>query len=551
MKLQCPRSLGQILIALVVFLSAGSPPPAQALTPIEEVTWEQRAERADFAGIVECVTAGGFVARYRVVESWRGPEMGTELTLYVSPDRTAFPIALCGEKFVVMADRPLPPPELPHRLQIEMMAPYRYKPLSCRRIPADYYAMSRDPVPSPVEANKDHWYSFARFPSFTALQDQVRTFLKATPTERERRLLLAVARQELHLSANGNPHPPDYERKDDALYQDLLQTKSPAALVERLIVENTRLSQSALSLPSGGIDESFDSICGWDGYNIILKGGGKETRACLEKLEPAQWPWDDVKAPGDKDMSAVTRVIHWIDRRLQPQPRFIPEPESSLKGTTEDLKWARAKLNEKPPTYEWNVSFDLLARHDPVAVVDFLVPWRYDPRTGPGYHNISAFALLCEQDRRAYFVRLLAAADPTVRVGAAVYLCFEDLPLGMEKLRTFTTLEGDPGAWAALVLATRGEKTAVSRALVVFERRGDTESCLQARLRVLLSNSAQASGVPQPPKFEGQEYRGDWNSVDAARTRFAAAINSWWTQNADKISLTDPWLKTLDAQKVD
>ncbi len=54
---------------------------------------------------------------------------------------------------------------------------------------------------------------------------------------------------------------------------------------------------------------------------------------------------------------------------------------------------------------------------------------------------------------------------------------------------------------------------------------------LQKRLPVLLSNSAKASGVPGPQK--------------------EADIRAWWIENREKIRLSDPWLETLEKQKID
>ena len=61
---------------------------------------------------------------------------------------------------------------------------------------------------------------------------------------------------------------------------------------------------------------------------------------------------------------------------------------------------------------------------------------------------------------------------------------------------------------------------------------------LQKRVLVLLSNAAQAGGVPQPalPKAESERWE---------------YLNGWWKEHGAKSVLRDPWLKALDAQKVD
>jgi hypothetical protein len=144
---------------------------------------------------------------------------------------------------------------------------------------------------------------------------------------------------------------------------------------------------------------------------------------------------------------------------------------------------------------------------------------------------------------------LLSAKDPFIRVAGAVYLCFEDLEAGTKALVELSKLEDDPGVWAALTLARRGNKEAVPRALAVFQPRkgeraeeggmaGVPHGNLQKRVLVLLSNSAKAGAVPQPilPREEAQQWE---------------ALTSWWRENATKVVLGDPWLPELEKQKVD
>jgi hypothetical protein len=107
--------------------------------------------------------------------------------------------------------------------------------------------------------------------------------------------------------------------------------------------------------------------------------------------------------------------------------------------------------------------------------------------------------------------------------------------------------------WAALTLARRGDKGAVPRALEVFREKrrpgADGEIAeggmaavphgnLQKRVLVLLSNSARAGEVPQPPpaKDGGSRLEG---------------LSEWWKAHEKKVILKDPWLAILEKQKVD
>lgn len=150
----------------------------------------------------------------------------------------------------------------------------------------------------------------------------------------------------------------------------------------------------------------------------------------------------------------------------------------------------------------------------------------------------SAFARRSRGDRESHFTKLLEARDPYVQVAGAVYLAFEDEIAGTSALLSRSSLPGDPGAWAALVRASRGDKAALPRMLEVFDgaRRHLLHDTLQARAQVLLSNSAAKSGLPQP--FHG-EYP------------FPEAVKSWWQLHGSKVVPYDPWLAILEEQRMD
>jgi hypothetical protein len=137
-----------------------------------------------------------------------------------------------------------------------------------------------------------------------------------------------------------------------------------------------------------------------------------------------------------------------------------------------------------------------------------------------------------------------------VRVTGAVYLCFENEKVGREALKKLTDLPLEPGAWAALALARRGDKTAVPRVLELFDRMRDFGSVpnlfnvnLRLNAQVLLSNSALKSDVPQPPRAAPNRPWGHEVDYDE--------LSAWWRQHSAKITLHDPWLDTLSKQKID
>ncbi|MHC5058192.1 MAG: hypothetical protein ACYTKD_26335, partial [Planctomycetota bacterium] len=205
-------------------------------------------------------------------------------------------------------------------------------------------------------------------------------------------------------------------------------------------------------------------------------------------------------------------------------------------------------------------ALDALTRHDPGAVAEYLTSWenRGDSwrDTDRGHVLGSYFAWRCGGDREKHLRLLLKARDPYVRVAGAVYLCFEDEKAGTAELRKLTALEGDPGVWAALTLARRGDKSSMPRALEVLATLGKSNMegvphrNLQKRLRVLLSNVARASGLPRPSPPEVDIHRDYDRAEDRARDihRYFAR---WWDAHGEKAVLRDPWLPILEKRKID
>jgi hypothetical protein len=135
-----------------------------------------------------------------------------------------------------------------------------------------------------------------------------------------------------------------------------------------------------------------------------------------------------------------------------------------------------------------------------------------------------------------------------VRVAAAVYLAYEEEAAARQRLVPLMKEQGFPGVWAALTLARRGDKSAMPR-LLEASRISLTSASMddlnlrtfQKRMAVLLSNSARASGLPAPPLPSQAE----WDPS------YSEALEAWWKQHAEKLTLADPWLPQLQAQRVD
>jgi len=176
-----------------------------------------------------------------------------------------------------------------------------------------------------------------------------------------------------------------------------------------------------------------------------------------------------------------------------------------------------------------------------------------------GYVLGSYFAWKCNENRKKHMVKLLDAENPYIRVAGAVYLCFEDEKLGVKKLRKLTKLKSDPGVWAAINLVRRGDKSAMPRAMEVFDEMGSSNMAgvphgnLQKRLLVLISNSCAFSGIPMPKLKFGEKDPVNRQLDKRYITPEQAKTHNmeWWHANKDKIIINDPWLQMLTEQKVD
>jgi hypothetical protein len=76
---------------LFTFLAVGLAERIGATT-IDPLLWQQLADQADLIGVVECVTAGGNVARYRVAEIWNGGHRAGDIVSFrITPVDPWFP----------------------------------------------------------------------------------------------------------------------------------------------------------------------------------------------------------------------------------------------------------------------------------------------------------------------------------------------------------------------------------------------------------------------------------------------------------------------------
>jgi hypothetical protein len=487
-------------------------------TTVDPLTWEQLVSGADFVGIVECQTAGGIVAKYTVVESWKGPAAGTAFSMAVAVNywEPQFPIALCGERYLVTAYRTAAPARIMSTTSGGMV------PLWWRQIPTDYrLPLFQGQVKLPLVGGEQSLHLLnSTHSDLDSFHKAVSDFLALDAEQQELRIWRALTEKYL-LERGVTSAPSDIA----TLRKEMAGWKSPAQWVTNLLAFASREGDSS------AVWQVFSQAC------------TSNTLALLQSI------------PGHEVVPE--RILQSVRYRLDPSSRL----ESSTANTkdvvipAEALAQDRATLQAGIGDVKFGKAFETLVQHDPDAVAKYLRTWRNAPtkwsEQNAAYELGSYFAWRCGKDRFSLLQSLIEAQEPFVRVAGAVYGAFENESWGITNLNKLMSLEGDAGVWAALNLARRGDKAAIPRAMEVFATRDDygmsgvPHRNLQKRLMVLLSNSAKASGLaqPDPPAVSTEKpesYKGLY--------RF---YTQWWEANKEKMTLSDPWLPILKQKKVD
>jgi hypothetical protein len=503
-------------------------------TTIDPITWEQFASDADFIGIVECETAGGIVAKYRVLESWKGAPAGTAFSIRVAVNywEPQFPIALIGEQYLVAAFRSNAPSRI---MSTTVGSPV---PLWWRNIPADYsLPLFQGRVLLPLRGGGRELYAIGSdHPDLKSFKEAAQQFLALSPDQREVRLLQRLSEKYLFDTRSSEKDKNTTEIK--TLRKSVLGSSSAKEIVDHL-----------LNLAKKNPEEWRHTIA-----NILAQSGGATTLKILEENSTNQSPL--------KDASYVIDQI----RKRHGLPRIKTEKEDSdtesPKAPTEkEISEMRELLASEPTDEQFYKVFEVMSRYDPEPIADYLVRWVNPEKTWRdtdyGYVIGSYFAWRCGKNRAANLRRLLRAHDSFIRVAGAVYLCYENKEEGIARLREFVNLPGDAGVWAAINLARRGDRSVMPRALDVFATIGPSNMSgvphqnLQKRVLTLISNSAHKSGIPQPSIAVEVSYIDSESARREKQKKIHQDFLAWWDVNKDRIVLYDPWLTSLELQKVD
>lgn len=513
-----------LLVAFHLFLT-----PIAGADTYSPSPWYQQVAQASFVGIVQCEVAGVIAAKYRVIESWKGAPVGSLLTIDEQLRHTATysPFAVCGEKYLACiystSHVPLRPSDVTRFVD-------EIYPCWWRDSKAEYHTRVLPRLLRlPIDRDDDlgAFGIWGKKVTLKAYRESVLTYQAMPPAEQEDRVLRPFVKSTLRVYAQ-------YERDQNArVAMERLAPRVDSLGLDSLV--NAILTLE-LEHPSGN----------WGYPRTMLTAYGRErTLAALRTSRGL------LAFPGDTldPRHPIRQVTDQETPRSTPWSLRVP-------ADTDSAREAHRAAFKTPWGKKYLEAFAWLAEHDPETVMewferDSLVAPRNWFRTTP--YGLASYFGWRNSSRELILRRMLASRSPTARVAGAVYLTFADSTSGTTALRELSGLDGFAGAWAATVLASQGDRQAVSRALEVFhlthddEREYGPDRSLQARLLVLLSNSARASGVKMPEV----EWAWYFHVKDKRFRKGAKELTEWWRKNGDRIQVEDPWRSLYSSQRVD
>lgn len=519
-------------------------------TSIDPLIWEQLVLDSDLVGIVRVVDGGGVVARYEPVQILKG-EQTKAFQLRIPPDywgsHSQYPLVLRGEHYLITARRQ------PFISRIASLTSHGGVPLWRRDIPADYQvplfqgvewlSKTSQGLEWSAEGNGFHFAG-----DLGKFRQAVTQILELPEPARTRVLIERLT--EKYLSNN---YGWEHEITPRAFRMVGLERLIKPYLRWKAEQKHARLRRAVHLSPNvaGALDVLLTAYVGGadrcqEAGRILEQVGRQDVLGALARHRPR-----------DK------REVEW----LQDLNRDVTPPRPSSAAQKRPDKTTRGKRTDKTDMAElarllrddahprWHEALSILTENAPRTVVSFLRGW--EPRIGRDWREAdrayvvaSYFCSYCPEEREGNFLELTRGRNPYVRVAGAVYLAYENLPKGIAILKGLERLRGDPGAWAAISLARRGDKEAMARALEVLRApsaggmEGVPHEILQSRVMELLSNSARRIPPPDYGPWYDRGRSGNWEGLYA----FYA---TWWEKNREKLDLADPWLPYLTKQKVD
>ena len=439
-------------------------------TTVAPMSLDELALTSDLFGVVECVTAGEVVAEYKVVESWKGPRVGEVVRIRTQPN--------------VWGPR-MPSEFVGTRVLVAAFRDAPARMMSTTSGPGDpvWWRGVRTGFELPlfqgrarVLPNGKLVGSFGEAKSLDEVRQKTRAF-RALEPEQQRLMWM---------------------------HQSLAFKRLPEAARARLTQAKT-------------LREALDVA-----LELDVPEANDDARHELMRLIVDVFP-SDLRESAIGSRSTLGPVAMQFREWQTPEP--VPPVE-----------FLRSKLNID------DREFDTALEHLPAADCAFVAKWLISQEPFEQDHGYLIGSLVAQgcKTERAQNLALLAreAKDPLVRVAGAVALLGLDKEKGEALVRTAAEGTGTAALWAQLTLARRGDKKAAAALVSAVGTAGDGRDWYREsfflRLLVLLSNSAAASKLPQPPH-------------EAKPTEVSKSLQAWWAKHGERLELADPWLAELDA----
>jgi hypothetical protein len=354
MKLKISLS---ILTGLLLPLSA----LASSIVP---QPWQPLINNADMVGGIECVTAGEIVARYRVVESWKGPKEGTILTVRGAADiyEPTLPIVLYGEQLLVAARKYRPEYRLATSLFIApgpggSLPPYWRDDRPDYFIPSSLHYTSLSRQPAEAEAGRGIIGGYRG--DFDSFRREVREFLALPDESREAVTLRALIQWHIRDNRAGNTFSPD-----------------PIQVADLLAEASTSRVDSIVAAPDDFVQRGGR---GADvaAFDVLYTGGGSHTLASLSALKNEHGAWRGSL------LSSLSKGIRWrlgLDPPEDYNPIAIPpKPTGAALDSMRQLLGLSQERGSPEKSYgtsrDSRHAFEAIAVYDPEFLANYLRNW--------------------------------------------------------------------------------------------------------------------------------------------------------------------------------
>jgi len=291
------RLMRTIKLACIVALTISLPVAATTIDPMQ---WHDLLDKSVFAGVVECTQAGGIVAQYKVIESWKGPSPGTSVRIRVAVNywEPQYPLTLVGERWVVTGFKMAPS-------TVMSSASGSIVPLWWRDIRSDFELpmfQGRSPL-SPLAKEVPFNGLGSDSPSLEDLRRDALDFLARSPERREFERLRANALKYTERATGGA-----------AFLESISKARGIADIVNQLVTFQSRYPKEEP----------------WFLYRVLGRGGGTKT---LEAVRRAR----DGGFPGSAEM--YSDLVATLDESAPRPAEEEPHHQKPTPGELAKLNW--------------------------------------------------------------------------------------------------------------------------------------------------------------------------------------------------------------------